>query len=133
MAAACSAAQTVQESSIGAGVERSFDAPYEKVLDAARTALTMMHLEPSNQREDAKGFVIVFSRPPRYGNLGRLIVARSESQLITVHALYESRAILPFNSSAGFGRRLFSRMETILFADNVPATPPENPASENPS
>lgn len=137
VAAACSSAQP-ERSSLGAGVQRSFDAPYEKVRDAARTALIMMKLEPSSQREDAKGLVIGFSQRPTFGgwgsNAGRVTIVRSGSQPITVHALYERNGGAFFTNSDGFGRRLFVRMEAILSGYNVPAPPSENaPSSETPS
>lgn len=137
IAAACSNARTVQESPTEAGVQRSFDAPYEKVRDAARAALTMMNLKPTVQEDNPEGFVMVIARPPRafsWGEVGRVIVIRSDSQPITVHALYEKRANIPFHTSDGFGRNLFTRMERILAGDQIPPLPPtESPESEKPS
>ncbi len=131
VAATCSNAQTVQDSATDAGVQRSFDAPYEKVRDAARAALILMNLKPSIEREDPEGFVIVISRPPRatsWGEVGRVIVAKSDTRPITVHALYEKRMNLPFGSSGRFGRNLFSKMDAILFPQVAPAVSSENPS-----
>lgn len=131
VAAACANAQTVQDSATEAGVQRSFDAPYEKVRDAARAALTLMNLKPTIEREDPEGFVMVISRPPRFtswGEVGRVIVAKSDTQPIAVHALYEKRMNLPFHSSGGFGRNLFSKMDAILFPQLAPAASSETPS-----
>jgi hypothetical protein len=116
--AACANATTVQQVPADAGVARSFNASYDEVRAAALQGLTLLRLQPSAQNETPEGHTFMVARPPHgfsWGEVGRIIVEKSEAPPTTVRVVYERRMALQFaGGQSSFARNLFAKMDQAL-------------------
>lgn len=116
--AGCANASSVKSQAMTEGTERSFDASYEAVVQAVIDGLAQLKLSPSDQQDVAEGRMIMVARPPHgfsWGEVGRILVMRSESKPIQVRVVYEKRMPLQWaGSQSGFARNLFAKMDTAL-------------------
>lgn len=115
----CSNAASVKSEAMAEGTERSFDAPYEVVIQAAIDGLAQLNLTPSERQNVAEGHAIMVARPPHgfsWGEVGRILVVRSDTKPTLVRVVYEKRTSLQFggSSQSGFARNLFAKMDPIL-------------------
>jgi uncharacterized lipoprotein len=118
---ACSI-KDVQQAPATAGTAKTYNASFDRVKQAALSALTDMRLPPTSTEDQDKAFVMLLARPPHgmsWGEVGRVLIDKSANPPITVHALYDRRMPFQFaGSEAGFARNLFTRMDKILGAGN---------------
>lgn len=134
----CANASTVQQTATDGGIARSFPVSYDKARAAALVGLSQLRLQPSAQNELLEGWVIMVARPPHgfsWGEVGRILIEKSDSPPTTVRVVYERRMALQFaGSQSRFARNLFAKMDEALGlasktdsvpdAEAVPETPP---------
>jgi len=115
---ACASSSTVQQAAPDKGIVRSFNAPYDKVKQAAVDALVTMRTPASKTEDQPDGFVLLISRPPHgfsWGEVGRVVVEKGTTTPVNVRVVYEKRFALQFaGSQSGFARNLYAHMDKIL-------------------
>jgi hypothetical protein len=115
---ACASHDTVKNADADAGIVRTFDAPYERVRVAAVDGLRALQLSPSAIEDVPEGTAIYVARPPHgfsWGEVGRIIVQKSNSPPTSVRVVYEKRMAFQFASSeSAFARNLFAKMDVAL-------------------
>jgi hypothetical protein len=116
----CAKMSTVTDAPVESGKARSFDAPYERVRTATLDSLVAMGIDPVNMEERPASLVVLISRPPHgisWGEVGRVIIEKSENPPTTVHVKYERRFALQFAGSGNrFAATLFTRIDSALRA-----------------
>lgn len=131
--AGCANASSVKSQSMTEGVERSFDAPYEAVIQAVIGGLEQLKLRPSGREDISEGHVVMVARPPHgfsWGEVGRILVVRSDTRPVVVRVVYEKRMALQMaGAQSSFARNLFAKMDAVLGkppAPNLGAIPLES-------
>jgi hypothetical protein len=118
--AACANAESVKNQPKDIGTARTFDAPYDRVARAAFEGLSRLKLSPSAQNETAEGYMIQIARPPHgfsWGEVGRILVERTDAPPTTVRVVYEKRTAFQFaGSESALARNLFAKMDEVLAA-----------------
>ncbi len=121
----CANADTVEKVAMEEGIERQFDAPYELVKQTVVDALWMNSLKPSLVEDVPEGHVIKVARAPHgmsWGEVGRILVVRSETPPTTVRVVYQRRFVLTqLNAESHFSRNLFTKMDSLLKTAAPPA------------
>lgn len=121
----CANADTVEKVALEEGIERQFNAPYETVKQTVVDALWLNSLKPSLVEDVPEGHVIMVARPPHgmsWGEVGRILVVRSETPPTTVRVVYQRRFVLSqLNAELHFSRNLFAKMDSVLKTATPPA------------
>ncbi|HLO76775.1 MAG TPA: hypothetical protein VK196_10015 [Magnetospirillum sp.] len=116
--AGCANAASVKTQAMTEGTERAFDSSYEDVVRAVTDGLAQLKLTPSEQQDVPEGRMILVARPPHgfsWGEVGRILVVRSESKPTQVRVVYEKRMALQWaGSQSSFARNLFAKMDAVL-------------------
>ncbi|MGE5539794.1 MAG: hypothetical protein ACM30I_14340 [Gemmatimonas sp.] len=118
----CANHEMVKNADMDAGHEHSFAASYEKTRLAALEGLRLLNITPSQIEEVPEGTAIYLSRPTRltsWGEVGRVLVVKSDAPPTKVRALYERRFGAAMGAESTFSRNLFARMDAML-ADAAP-------------
>jgi hypothetical protein len=110
----------VQQAPANAGNAKSYNASFDQVKQATLSALTDMRIPPTSTEDRDTAFVYLIARSPHgmsWGEVGRVLIDKSATPPITVHALYERRMPIQFTGSgASFSRNLFLHLDKILGA-----------------
>lgn len=117
--AGCASMSTVQNASVGSGPSRAFDADYDRTNAATLTALQGMNVSITSSSENERGTTYLVSKSMNafsWGEVGRVIVARSEGDSTTVHVNWEKRSQLQITgtSESEFSGQLFVQIANRL-------------------
>ena len=122
----CANADTVEKVALKEGIERQFNAPYEMVKQTVVDALWLNSLKPSLVEDVPEGHIVMVARAPHgmsWGEVGRILVVRSEAPPTTVRVVYQRRAqIFQLNAESHFSRNLFAKMDSLLKTRVPPGT-----------
>lgn len=91
---ACATAQTVSDAPLSAGVSQSFPGSFDAVSGATLKALTTMNVSVKSSEKKPEGLVILVNKAISafsWGEVGRVVVANSQSAPTKVHVLWEKR------------------------------------------
>ncbi len=114
LATACSA-KTVQNETLEESDSHTFNAPYERLVNASRIGLLGMRLIIQSEADEPGGHVIMFTRRAsinQWGGVGRLVVDAEAPH--TVHFNYDKRFISWGAGQERYARNVFKKMDEAL-------------------
>ena len=117
----CASSATIRDQPSDSGAGRIFAAPYTQTVEAVIASMGQLRVTPAERHDAPQGHTILFGRAPHgfsWGEVGRILVERSDAAPTTVRVIYEKRFALQFASSR-FPRNLFATMDKVLAAQGV--------------
>lgn len=119
LVAGCANMNTVKSAPINDAVKRTFSAPYDQTNAAALATLQSMNVAITSSSEDARGTTYLVSKSVNlfsWGEVGRVVVGRSEGDSTTVYINWEKRSKMQISgtSESSFSRAYFTELEKKL-------------------